>query len=142
MVTTLQWRSFMAKLGAVLIALLLLAGCRSMSDVKPGDGQVATITGKSYDEVWAAALRVSGEHFEIREQDKAAGAIRAEREQHFMETAGDWVGVFITPPREGSPTYNVEVVHRKKNAMQLTGQDWEKKVLRDIQDDLAGRPKK
>jgi hypothetical protein len=132
----------MAKLGAVLIASLLLAGCRSMADVKPGDGQVAMITGHGYDQVWAAALRVADVHFAIHEQDKAAGVIRAEREQPFMETAGDGVGIFITPPREGSPTYRVEVVKRKKIAGQLTGQDWETKVLRDLQDTLAGRPLK
>ena len=132
----------MAKFGAVLVASLLLAGCRSMADVQPGDGQVATITGRSYDDVWAAAMRVADVHFVIHEQDKAAGVIKAEREQHFMETTGDWVGIFITPPREGSPSYRVEVVKRKKMAAQLTGQDWEKKILRDLQDTLAGRPLK
>ena len=128
------------RLTQALTLALALAACRSMSDVQPGDGQVATITGRSYEDVWTAAMRVADVHFRIHEQDKAAGVIKAEREQHFMETAGDWVGIYITPPREGSPTYRVEVVKRKKLATQLTGQDWEKKILRDLQDTLAGRP--
>jgi hypothetical protein len=110
-----------------------------MSDVKPGDGRKATITGHSYDDIWRAALKVADEHFEIREQDQAHGVIKAER----TTTAfgwGAWVGLYITLSAPGAERYVVEVVSRKKATGNLSEQGWESKVLRDLQDVLAGRP--
>lgn len=108
-----------------------LVACQSMSDVKPGDGRKAAITGKSYDEIWAAALTVADEHFEIREQDKARGVILAERTWSAW-SSGAYVGIYITPPAPAATTYTVEVVRRKKVVTQVGGQPWEYKVLRDI----------
>jgi hypothetical protein len=84
---------------AMLGVSLLAASCSSsgwtLSDVKPGEagshswavvlGEDArldrrvTITGHAYDEIWSAAILVAQEHFEIREQDRARGVIKAER---------------------------------------------------------------
>lgn len=124
---------------AVTVAVLLLAGCQSMSDVKPGDGRKATIIGKSYDAVWAAAEKVADEHFEIRERDKARGVISGERTVS-MFGWGAWVGIYITPPAAGADNYTVEVVSRKKLSGNVGEQGWEKKVLRDVQDVVDGRP--
>ena len=78
------------RLGVVVLALLLTA-CQSMSDVKPGDGKNAHITGKSYDQVWAAAVKVADAHFEIREQDMARGIITGERTMTaFLEYGERW----------------------------------------------------
>jgi hypothetical protein len=126
------------RLGVVVLALLLSA-CQSMSDVKPGDGKNAHITGKSYDQVWAAAVKVADAHFEIREQDKARGIITGERTMTAWG-AGAWVGIYIEPPQPGAEVYRVEVVSRKKLVTNLTEQGWEGKTLRDIQDVLDGRP--
>jgi hypothetical protein len=126
-------------LGSLLLAGLSLAGCQSLSDVAPGDGRTATITGHTYEEIWRAALTVADEHFEIREQDQARGVIKAER----TTTAfgwGAWVGLYITPPAPGANRYVVEVVSRKKATGNLAEQGWEGKVLHDLQDVLAGRP--
>ena len=139
MIAAIYARKRTAPAIVALCALLALAGCQSMSDVKPGDGKVATIPGQSYDQVWAAGVKVADEHFEIRTQDKAAGTIMAER----TVTAwgwGSWVGIYITPPASGAPSYRVEVVSRKKQMGNLGEQGWEGKTLRDIQDVLAGRP--
>jgi hypothetical protein len=122
-----------------LFALLALAGCQSMADVTPGDGKAATITGKTYDQVWAASVKVADEHFEIWKQDKAAGTITAERTVT-MWGWGSWVGIYITPAASGAPNYRVEVVSRKKQKGNLGEQGWEGKTLRDIQDVLDGRP--
>jgi len=110
-----------------------------MSDVQPGDGRRLTITGREYDAIWQAAIKVADEHFEIREQDKGRGAITAERTMTAWG-AGAWVGIYITPTTAGAATYTVEVVSRKKLMTNLTEQGWEKKVLRDLQDALDGRP--
>ena len=123
---------------AVILAITLTA-CQSMSDVKPGDGKVATNAGQSYDQVWAAAVKVADEHFEIRTQDKAAGTITAERTVTVWGW-GSWVGIYITPPASGAASYRVEVVSRKKQMGNLSEQGWEGKTLRDIEDVVAGRP--
>ncbi len=127
----------------MLALAALLAACQSLADVQPGRGRTATITGQSYDDIWAAALRVVGEHFEIAEQDKARGVIRAERTTHwrgpFLEY-GNWVGIYITPPAAGAERYTVEVVNKKKLRTSKVEQRWNRKVLRDLQDVLAGRP--
>ena len=109
-----------------------------MSDVKPGDGRKLTIE-RPYEDIWKAALRVADEHFEIREQDQARGVILAERTQTFLH-APAWVGIYITPTASGAGAYTVEVVRRKKMTTNVNVQDWERKVLRDLEDVLAGRP--
>jgi hypothetical protein len=124
----------------LILFLLFLAACASIEDVKQGTGKSLTIKGRSYDEVWQAAHRVAVEHFEILEQDQARGIIRGERQFHFMGEGGDWVGIFITPPAPGTEAYLVEGVKRRKLRTQVSGQDWEKKVLRDLRDVLDGKP--
>ena len=98
-----------------------------------------TIEQRAYDEIWNAALRVADEHFEIREQDKARGVILAERTATFME-ATSYIGLYITPSAPGAQSYTVEVVRRKRMTTNANVQDWERKVLRDLADVLAGRP--
>ena len=64
--------------------------------MKPGDGRKVDITGQNYDSIWAAALKVADEHFEIREQDKAKGIIMAERTTT-MFGWGAWIGIYVVP---------------------------------------------
>jgi hypothetical protein len=129
----------MRKLSAACILWVLLAGCQSLSDVRPGDGRTVTITGRSYDAIWQAAVTVADEHFEIHERDQVRGVLTGERTMTFWG-AGAWVGIYITPPAAGAAAYTVEVVSRKKLMTNITEQGWEKKVLRDVQDVLEGRP--
>ncbi len=124
----------------LMVTLFLIAACATMDDVKQGTGRSLEIRGHTYDEVWRATLRVADEHFEIRERDQQRGVIRAERTAHFMGESGDWVGIFITPSAPGADAYVIEVVKRRKLRTQVSGQDWERKVLRDVQDVLDGRP--
>jgi len=83
---------------------------------------------------------VADVHFEIRERDQSRGVISSERTATFIEPAS-WVGIFIAPPVPGATAYTVEVVSRKQATLaSLPPQDWERKVLRDVEDVLAGRP--
>lgn len=124
----------MGRVLAVAAALAaLLGGCTSMADVGPGEGKKATFRGYSYDRVWTAVYRVAEEHFEIREMDKARGVIKAERTFHYMQGRGNWVGIYITPPQAGAPAYQVEVVAIGKARVEILGQAWESKVLRQTQ---------
>jgi hypothetical protein len=123
-------------LAGVLLGLLVLTGCRSLGDVKPGDGRKAMVGGRTYEQVWHAALKVAGEYFEIRERDPARGMVLAERTPSAW-SAGAYVGIYISPPVAGAATYTVEVVGRKKFVTQLGEQDWEYRVLRDMLAELA-----
>ena len=127
------------RLGGAVLVILVLTACQSLSDVKPGDGKKLTIDRRSYDEIWLAALRVAREHFEIREEHQSRGVILAERTRTFME-APSWIGIYISPPATGANRYTVEVVRRKWMTTNVNVQDWERKVLRDLEDVLAGRP--
>jgi hypothetical protein len=126
-------------LGLALFIVVMVSGCASMADVRPGDGKVLIIRDRSYEDIWEAAVQVAREHFEIREQDKAKGTIRAERTAHF-NSWGEWVGIFVTPTMPDANRYRVEVVSRRKSRGQISGQGWEGKTLRDLRDVLDGRP--
>jgi hypothetical protein len=125
---------------ALVTTLALLSACSSsLSDVKPGDGRRLTIRGHDYPAIWQAALRVADEHFEIRKSDQSRGVILSERTMTFTEPAS-WVGIYITPPVPRAGAYTVEVVRRKQATLFIQPQNWERKVLRDVEDVLAGRP--
>jgi hypothetical protein len=128
-----------ATLPLVLALAISLSACQSMSDVKPGDGRKATITGKSYDAIWDAAYRVADEHFDIKQQDKVRGVIVGERTVSAFSW-GAWVGVYITPATPGASNYTIEVVRRKKMTTNLGEQDWEYKILRDVYRQLGLPP--
>ena len=122
-----------------LVALIVLAGCASVGDLQPGTGASETFSGRGYDDVWAAAIRVVSEHFKITDSDKSRGIIRAEREVH-LTSLGEYVAVFITPFSPGAASYRVEVGSRKKVRTQQSVQGWETRILREMRDVLAGRP--
>ena len=120
----------------LVMVTVALAACQTMSDVKPGDGRKATITGKSYDQIWDSAHKVADEHLQIHEQDKARGVIVGERAMSAWSYVA-WVGTYITPPTPGAPAYTVEVVRRKNMTTNVGEPDWEYKMLRDIYRELG-----
>ena len=130
------------RVGVVLLVLSLLlpfAGCASMDSVKPGSGRTWEARGRSYEEIWRAAIQVMNEHADIVRQDQAQGIIIADRPYHFMGDNG-WFGIFITPTSQASEKYRVEAVYRTRLYGQIPMQSWEQKLLRDIADTLEGRP--
>ena len=123
----------------IVLLLVLLSGCASMSDLKPGDGRKLTIRDHDYPVIWRAALFVAEEHFDIHEQDIATGVILAYREASFVDVPA-WIGIYITPPVPGAAEYIVEVVRRKAAfTIFVQPQPWERKVLRDLALSLEGR---
>jgi len=88
-----------------LAVLIAMAGCATMADVRPGHGRITEISGFTYEQVWAAALRVAATHFKVREADEAKGVIRAERDVDVWSW-GEWVGIFITPRAAGASSYD------------------------------------
>ena len=104
-------------------------------------GKRLTILGQDYPAIWRAALHVADEHFAIRDRDQSRGVILAERMMTLLERRS-WVGIYITPPVLGATAYTVEVVHRsaEEEWSRPRSQDWEEKVLREMEDVLARRP--
>ena len=119
-------------LGAVLV-LVGTAGCASVTDVKPGTGASETFSGRGYDDVWAAAIRVASDHFAIEESSKSRGIIRAQRPAG-LTSLGGYVAIFIAPSTPGAASYRVEVVSQKKVPTQMSGREWETRLLREIRD--------
>jgi hypothetical protein len=114
--------------------LTVLTGCQTMTDVTPGPGRRATIADHTYDEVWSAAVKVAKAHFTIHDESKAEGIIRGERKG----SGEGWIGIYVTGA--GPKAFTVEVVRKGKYRGQITWQDWEGRVLREIQAFLSGGP--
>ena len=102
---------------------------------KRGTEGTLTLGGQTCDQVWAAVVKVADADFEVRERDQQKGIIRAERTLS-AHGNGAWIDIYIVPPTSGSDRYTIQVFNLKQNPQE---QDWEKKVLRDVTDVLAGR---
>lgn len=119
-----------------IVSLLSLPGCNTVDSVQPGKGEKFSIAAKSYDQVWKASVSVMSRQLTIIEDDKSRGFIRSESKAGMM-TYGEVVGVFITPTTQNAGTYTIEVVSLKRNAVQITGQDWTRTIITGIKAELG-----
>jgi hypothetical protein len=124
----------MIRRAGVLLMVLALSACQSMSDVRPGEGQSITIADHPYDQIWDATLKVAEQHFTVLEQSKPEGIILAER----RGTGGGWIGIYFTG--SGPSAIRVEVVRKGKYAGQISWTDWSRTVLREVQATLGDSP--
>lgn len=127
-------------LGRLLVLLgtfgSLVAGCATVPRVEPGGGSQLTVEGRSYDEVWFAALEVVARHLRIAPgTDKTRGTIRAERTGGWLP-GSETVGVFVQPANVPSARYVVEVVSRRSGAFPVALRNWEPVLLRDLKQAL------
>ena len=120
---------------AAFCCLLFLSGCNTVDSVQPGKGQKFTVAGRSYDQVWKASVAVVSRQLTIVEESKAAGTIKSESKAGFT-TYGEVVGVFIHPAGVPAASYEIEVVSLKRDAIQITGQDWTNTVIAGIKAEL------
>ena len=119
-----------------LIAVLQLAGCTGIDNVRPetGEGSKFAVYRRSYDEIWDAAVSVAGQRLTLVKTDRRTGTIKAEA---LDGTFGEVLGIFISPPRDGEKRYIVEVLSLLKNRPQIPGKDAEPQVIGDIKAKLA-----
>jgi hypothetical protein len=141
----------------VLAAALLVVGCTSADNLKPGvsrgtmearftkttEGLQLEVRGRSYDQVWDAVERAvawAGKEpgglyqgpLKVVDRQKDRGAIRTE-EPNSLGLTRAYVGVFVTPPRNGADVYTVEVTKIMKNRTEVVqGRNWEADLLRAI----------
>jgi len=128
----------MKNLFAAYFALFLLSGCVAVDSLQPGPGGTNfTVKARSYDAVWAAAIRSVTRNLAIVEESKAQGEIRAQSSGAGFMPSGAVVGVFITPAGHDAPSYNIEVLNMKRS---LGQQDWTRNIVAGIKAELANRP--
>src|SRR5262249_14848358 len=105
----------------LLAFVTVIAGCAAVTRVEPGSGSQLLVEGRTYDEVWRAAISVVGHNLSIGAgTNKERGEIRAEGGASRF-SPGEAVGVFIRPANTRSEQYTVEVVSRKRGSVPLTG---------------------
>ena len=133
-------------------AALLLAGCTTVGNLKPGiargtlesgfmkttEGLSMAIPNRSYREVWAAAEKAMRAQLTLVSADPARGVLRG-ADVNFLGLDKGYVGVFITPTTPAAPSYTVEVSKILKNRTSIDVlKDFEVTILRAIQADVGG----
>ena len=120
----------------LFVCMSVITGCASVTRVEPGGGSQLAVEGRTYDEVWRAAVKVVGHHLRIDAgTDKDRGEIQAAGGGGRF-SPGELVGVFIRPANTPSGRYVVEVVSRKRAPVPLTGKDWEKTIIEGLKTEL------
>jgi len=121
---------------AYLLGAALFSGCATVDTPQPGTGgSTFEIRGKSYDEVWKAAITVASRSLTIVESSKETGTIRAEKGAG-IATWGEVVAVFVRPTSNGASVYTVEVQSLKRSRVQITGQDWTTTMIAGVKAEL------
>ena len=114
-------------------AIIVVYGCSTSGGIQPGSGSTFEVQGRSYDDVWRAAVTVSTRIITIESSDKATGTIRG-HVRAGMTTWGEVVAVFIT--QKGDMNHTVEVVSNKRSKLQVTGENWEQTIIAGIKAEL------
>ena len=121
------------KFATLIVIFFALAGCSTSGGIQPGSGSTFEVQGRSYDDVWTAAVTVSTRIITIESSDKATGTIRG-HVRAGITTWGEVVAVFIT--QKGDMNHTVEVVSNKRSKLQVTGQNWEQTIIAGIKAEL------
>jgi hypothetical protein len=120
----------------IVLCLVGVTGCATLTRVQPGSGSRLTVEGRTYDEIWKAATTVIGRNLVTQAgTDKGRGEIQAAGAGGTF-TSGSLVGVFITPANVASDRYVVEVVRRRSDAVPLPAKDWEDVLIRALKTEL------
>ncbi len=121
---------------SLMLLISMLGACATVEDLRPGTGSVITIEGKTFEQIWKAAIKATNKNLTIVYNNKQRGEIRAEAAAK-IASWGEVVGVFISPTTPKAAKYTVEVVSQTRSKIQLTGQNWERSILASIQVDLG-----
>ena len=117
--------------------LLFFTSCATIDTLEPGKGGTTfEVRGKSYDEIWRAAVITASRSLTIVESSKEAGTLKAEKGAG-MATWGEVVGIFIRPTTEAAKLYSVEVLSLKRSQAQITCQDWTQTMFSGIKAELG-----
>lgn len=106
-------------LGSVFM-VAVISGCTTVGSLRPGSEKAhkLIVKGKSYDQIWKAAIKVLSRKLNIVEANKALGIIKAEKGPSLFSW-GEVAGVFISPASRRSSQYQIEVLSEKKCKTEL-----------------------
>jgi uncharacterized protein YceK len=123
------------------LAVMVLGGCASVDNLKPGvhSGYTVTMKGKTIAQVWDASLSaINAQHLEVVAQDKEAGTIRAQTGGGSMSAMfdyGQYVGIFIKP--DGAGIYAIEVQQMNRSNIQVgSAKDYAKAIADSLRASL------
>lgn len=120
----------------VLLFSITLTSCATIDTLQSGTGGSSfEVRGKTYEQIWKAAVTVASRSLTLVESDKTAGVIKAEKSAD-IATWGEVVGIFIRPTSNKAPVYTVEVQSLKRSRLQITGQDWTTTMITGIKTEL------
>ncbi len=94
-----------------LLWCLLSTACISTDNLQlSGDrGSNYVVTGKSYEQIWQAAMVAMRTDMDIVEKHRPSGVIKS---KVVNGTRGKVVGFFIQPAHESAPRYTINIVSR------------------------------
>lgn len=127
-----------------IVMFSLLSAC-AVFTVDPGELQrgdpgamVFTITGRpTYDQIWAAAMKVMSNGMSVVESHKPSGIIRSRVGNNHT---GKVVAMFISPTTPRAPQYTIEVVGKKPMGLgQYEPNSGEPSVIEDFKVFLKGK---
>jgi hypothetical protein len=117
------------RLGGLLV-VFALAACVSPDrlQLSDGGGKSFTVRGKSYEQVWRAAMVAMGNDMQIVESHKPSGVIKS---RVGAAPTGKVVAFFIQPTTPAAE-YTVTIVSRKFLHTDFVDRDWEPSVVEDF----------
>lgn len=121
---------------SILLISLALLSCQTLDSVRTGNGTKFAVTGIDFSTIWRSANSVTSRQLTIVYVDKSAGIIKAEKGAG-IATWGEVVGIFISPTQAKAKSYTVEVVSKKRSALQISGQNWETTISEGIKAELG-----
>lgn len=126
----------MKKIIWILLLVVVFTGCSTINTLEAGKGgKTFDVHGKTYDEVWAAAVVTASRSLTIVISEKEEGVLKAEKAAG-MATWGEVVGIFISPGNSEGESYVVEVQSLKRSTLTITGQDWTNTIIAGMKVEL------
>ena len=120
----------------LFVCLGVIVGCAGVTRVKSGSGSQLAVEGRTYDDVWRAAVKIVSQHLSISVgTNKERGEIQAEGGGGRF-SPDQVVGVFIQPANAQSDRYMVEVVSRNRGSVPLIGRNWEQTIIDGLKTEL------
>jgi hypothetical protein len=126
----------MSALSALLLSVLLSAGCSSPHSVANLAGHgTSQVFDTDFERVWSAAVACAqNDDLYILNADKSAGYISAKRGWR-PETFGENVGIWVR--KAGAHQVEVEVVSRQAGPPIIALRNWEHRLLGNISANLT-----
>ena len=113
----------MRKVFLIAFLCVFLTACNTTADLARGQGTTFVVEGKTYDQVWRAVHKFSSYQLNLTIADKETGTIKGEKPST-MWSAGELVGVFVSPSPAKVGAFVVEVQNKRVLSTNIMAADW------------------